>query len=222
MRILLIEDEGGIAGFIQQGLMEEGYTVDVADEGNKGLNLSLTGNYDLLLVDWMLPGKNGPEIVRAVRESGIQTPIIFLTAKDSSKDVVAGLDIGANDYIRKPFSFDELLSRIRVQLRPRGEFNAILKTGWITMDISQHKVFRHDKEVVLTPREFGLLEYLMKNKGKACSRQKIIEQVWDIHFDYDTSVIDVYINFLRKKIDEAGRPSLIQTIRGMGYMVNDD
>lgn len=178
--------------------------------------------YDLLLVDWMLPGMSGVEIVRQIREEGLQMPVIFLTARDTVQDAVFALEMGANDYIRKPFSFEELLARIRVQLRePSGETSR-LSTGKLVMDLNTHQVFRGEEEIQLTQKEFALLEFLLRSKGKACSRTRIIEHVWDIHFDYDTSVIDVYINSLRKKIDQKDEPGFIRTIRGVGYIIQED
>lgn len=224
MRILVIEDEPGIARFLKEGLEEESFAVDVAEDGIKGQEMAMDNGeeYDLLLVDWMLPGMSGVEIVRQIREEGLQMPVIFLTARDTVQDAVFALEMGANDYIRKPFSFEELLARIRVQLRePSGETSR-LSTGKLIMDLNTHQVFRGEDEIQLTQKEFALLEFLLRNKGKACSRTRIIEHVWDIHFDYDTSVIDVYINSLRKKIDQKDEPGFIRTIRGVGYIIQED
>ncbi|GET28896.1 response regulator transcription factor [Prolixibacter sp. SD074] len=224
MRILVIEDEPGIARFLKEGLEEESFAVDVAEDGIKGQEMAMDNGeeYDLLLVDWMLPGMSGVEIVRQIREEGLQMPVIFLTARDTVQDAVFALEMGANDYIRKPFSFEELLARIRVQLRePSGETSR-LSTGKLVMDLNTHRVFRGEEEIQLTQKEFALLEFLLRNKGKACSRTRIIEHVWDIHFDYDTSVIDVYINSLRKKIDQKDEPGFIRTIRGVGYIIQED
>jgi two-component system, OmpR family, copper resistance phosphate regulon response regulator CusR len=224
MRILVIEDEPGIARFLKEGLEEESFAVDVAEDGIKGQEMAMDNGeeYDLLLVDWMLPGMSGVEIVRQIREEGLQMPVIFLTARDTVQDAVFALEMGANDYIRKPFSFEELLARIRVQLRePSGETSR-LSTGKLVMDLNTHQVFRGEDEIQLTQKEFALLEFLLRNKGKACSRTRIIEHVWDIHFDYDTSVIDVYINSLRKKIDQKDEPGFIRTIRGVGYIIQED
>jgi DNA-binding response OmpR family regulator len=224
MRILVIEDEPGIARFLKEGLEEESFAVDVAEDGIKGQEMAMDNGeeYDLLLVDWMLPGMSGVEIVRQIREEGLQMPVIFLTARDTVQDAVFALEMGANDYIRKPFSFEELLARIRVQLRePSGETSR-LSTGKLVMDLNTHQVFRGEEEIQLTQKEFALLEFLLRNKGKACSRTRIIEHVWDIHFDYDTSVIDVYINSLRKKIDQKDEPGFIRTIRGVGYIIQED
>jgi DNA-binding response OmpR family regulator len=221
MKILIVEDEPGIISFIKEGLKEEGFDVDTAVDGSRGLEMALTKDaaYDLLLLDWMLPGTDGVEICRQVRENKSNVPVIFLTAKDTVQDTIFALDTGANDYIRKPFSFEELLARVRVQLRNKNEPVNHLSYRNIFMDLDKHQVFQKDKEILLTRKEFDLLEFLLKHKGKVCSRKSIIEQVWDIHFDYDTSVIDVYINSLRKKLDQDSKNSMIRTIRGVGYMI---
>ncbi len=221
MRLLIIEDEPGIAGFLKEGLEEEYFAVDTAFDGKTGLDLALTNDYDLLIVDWMIPGINGIELCREVRKAGSQVPILFLTAKDTLEDVVFGLDAGANDYIKKPFAFEELLARIRVQLRMKTMVSDILSAGELTINPVTHQIFFHADEITLTPKEFALLEYLVRNKERVCTRSRIIEHVWDIHFDYDTSVIDVYINFLRKKLEAAGCRNLIQTIRGIGYIIRE-
>lgn len=222
MRLLIIEDEPGIAGFLKEGLEEEYFAVDVASDGRTGLDLAMTNEYDLLLVDWMIPGISGIEVCRRLRKESNDVPIIFLTAKDTIEDVVFGLDAGANDYIRKPFEFEELLARIRVQLRRRGSEESVLNSGELTVDPSSHQARCESTDLALTPKEFALLEFLLRNKGRVCTRSRIIEHVWDMHFDSDTSVIDVYINFLRKKLDAAGCRDLIQTIRGVGYIVRDE
>jgi DNA-binding response OmpR family regulator len=222
MRILIIEDEPGIASFLKEGLEEEYFAVDVAADGRKGLELALTSDYDLLLVDWMIPGISGIEVCRQLRKEGVETPVIFLTAKDTIEDVVFGLDAGANDYIRKPFEFEELLARIRVQLRRRGSEGGPLAAGLLSVDPATHEARYGSTGLALTPKEFALLEFLLRNKGKVCTRSRIIEHVWDIHFDSDTSVIDVYINFLRKKLDAAGCRNRIQTIRGVGYIIREE
>lgn len=221
MRLLLVEDEPGISNFLKQGLEEESYIVDVADNGKNGLELALTGDYDLLLLDWMLPGLSGIEICSRFRKKFTETPIIFLTAKDTVDETVFGLQSGANDYIKKPFHFDELLERIKVQLRPKSGEHAIFTLGDITLNTNNHKVFRGPKEIFLTQKEFALLEYLMRHKGSVCKRSQIIKTVWDIHFDYNTSIIDVYINALRKKLTLSTSTNYIQTIRGIGYMASE-
>lgn len=224
MRILIIEDEPGIAIFLKEGLQEESFAVDVAPDGIIGLEMATVneGEYDLMLVDWMLPGLSGIEIARQVRKSGSQVPIIFLTARDTVQDTIFALEMGANDYIKKPFSFDELLARIRVQLRGKQSETSKIIHQNLMMDLNTHQVFVNGHEVALTQKEFALLEFILRNKGKVCTRSRIIEHVWDIHFDYNTSVIDVYINALRKKIDANTDKSLITTIRGVGYIIKDE
>jgi two-component system, OmpR family, copper resistance phosphate regulon response regulator CusR len=223
MRILLVEDEKGIANFLKDGLEEEGFAIDIANEGIKGFELASTNDYDLLLLDWMLPGLSGIEICRQFRKINQTVPIIFLTARDTVQDTVFGLEAGANDYIKKPFQFEELLARIRTLLRPKSGEQTKLMLGDVEMNLETHRVFRKSVEIELTPKEFSLLEYLIRNKGKVCTRTRIIEHVWDIHFDSDTSVIDVYINFLRKKLDIGSKKTeFIHTIRGVGYIARDE
>jgi DNA-binding response OmpR family regulator len=224
MRILLIEDESSIANFIKDGLEEEGFAVDVYNNGKTGLQVAIDNlaEYDVILLDWMLPGLNGIEICRAIRKESKDIPIIFLTARDTTDDAVFGLEAGANDYIRKPFAFEELLARIRVLMRTKQGENVIFRYGDIEMNVESHRVTKKGKPVELTLKEFSLLEFLLRNKGKVSRRTRIIEKVWDIHFDYDNSVIDVYINFLRKKLDDPGTESFIETIRGIGYRINDE
>jgi two-component system, OmpR family, copper resistance phosphate regulon response regulator CusR len=224
MRILLVEDETGIAGFLKEGLEEEGFSVDVANNGKQGLDMALANinEYDIFLLDWMLPGMSGIEICRGIRKENKTVPIIFLTAKDTVDDTVFGLEMGANDYLKKPFAFEELLARIRVLLRNKTGEQTIFEAGDIVLNTEVHLVTKNSQAVDLTQKEFALLEYLLRNKGKVCRRTRIIEKIWDIHFDKDTSVIDVFINALRKKLDQSGKESFIQTIRGVGYRVNDN
>lgn len=224
MRLLIVEDETAIANFLSEGLREEGFAVDVAYNGKKGLQLAFDfiDDYDVILLDWMLPGMSGIEICRSVRKENKTVPIIFLTAKDTVDDAVFGLETGANDYIRKPFSFEELLARIRVLLRTKENEMVVFSAGNIQLNIEKHSVTKNGKPIGLTQKEFALLEYFLRNKGKVCRRTRIIEKVWDIHFDYDNSVIDVYINALRKKLDEPGKPSLITTVRGVGYTIETE
>lgn len=222
MRILVIEDEPGISSFLKQGLEEEAYAVDLADNGTDGLQLALSGAYNLLLIDWMLPGLSGIEVCRQFRATDQQTPVIFLTAKDTVQDTIFGLKTGANDYIKKPFHFEELLERIRVQLRPQesGEHEKF-SLGPYMLNTATHQVFKEDEEIALTQKEFALLEYLMRNKGKVCRRTRIIESVWDIQFEYNTGVIDVFINSLRKKLGLQKEEDYIQTVRGVGYIAKE-
>lgn len=224
MRILIVEDEPSISNFLKEGLEEEGFAVDTADNGKQGLQLALDylEEYDIILLDWMLPGMSGIEILRNIRKEDPAVPIIFLTARDTADDAVFGLETGANDYIRKPFAFEELLARIRVLMRTKSGENSVFHYGNISLDVASHRVSKAGENVELTQKEFALLEFLLRNKGKVSRRTRIIEKVWDIHFDYDTSVIDVYINALRKKLDDKNAESFIETIRGVGYRINDD
>lgn len=224
MRILLIEDEIAIANFLKDGLEEEGFVIDIASNGRQGLQLAIDNlsEYDIILLDWMLPGMSGIEICRSIRKENKNIPIIFLTAKDTIDDTVFALETGANDFIKKPFAFEELLARIKVLLRNKTGEQTIFSTGNIILNTEVHIVTKNGIEIDLTQKEFALLEYLLRNKGKVCRRTRIIEKIWDIHFEKDTSVIDVFINGLRKKLDTSGEASFIQTIRGVGYRVNSN
>ncbi len=221
MRILVIEDEAGIVAFLRQGLAEEGFRVEVATDGTTGMQRALHQPYDLLLIDWMLPGMSGIDICQTYRKEKRLTPIIFLTAKDTVQDTIQGLKAGANDYIKKPFSFEELLARIWVQLRPERIVSAELILGPVTLNTQTYQVFKHSREIELTRKEFNLLKFLMAHKNKVCERSEIIEQVWDIHFEYNTGVIDVYINALRKKLCFTKDEEYIQTVRGVGYIARE-
>ncbi len=222
MRILIVEDEPGIANFIKDGLEEESFAVDVAKEGNTGLEMAFVNEYDLILLDWMVPGISGIEVCRQIRKENTSVPIIFLTAKDTVADTVFGLEAGANDYIKKPFMFEELLARIRVQLRTKEGEQSSLRLDELEMNLNTHQVYKDGREITLTQKEFALLEFLIRNKGKVCTRTRIIEHVWDVHFDADTSVIDVYINFLRKKLSVGNGKNYIHTVRGVGYIVKEE
>lgn len=221
MRILVVEDEKKIAAFIKRGLKEEGYAVDIAADGEEGYRLICENDYDVILLDLMLPKLDGLTLCRQVRQDGVQTPIIMLTAKSAVADKVTGLDAGANDYITKPFAFEELLARIRVLLRTAGHPPTRLQVADLTLDLLTHTVTRAGKEIPLSAKEFALLEYLMRNAGTVVTRTMIYEHVWDIDFDTSTNVIDVYINYLRNKIDAGHEKKLIHTVRGRGYMLKD-
>ncbi len=221
MRILIVEDEKGIANFLQQGLEEEGFEVVVRADGREGLKKAQAESFDLILLDWMLPSLSGLEICKAIRETNDTIPILFLTAKDTIQETIEGLKNGANDYIKKPFHFAELLERIKVHFRHQIQEKAVLYLGPISLDTESHTVHKSDKEIHLTLKEFALLEMLMRNKEKVCTRTEIIEKVWDIHFDYNTSVIDVFINALRKKLELNENENYIQTIRGVGYTAKE-
>jgi DNA-binding response OmpR family regulator len=220
MKILIIEDEVGIVQFLKQGLEEEGYDISTALDGFMGFELFKKENFDLILLDWMLPKMNGLELCKAIRIKDKTIPIIFLTAKDTIQETIEGLKAGANDYIKKPFSFDELLERIKIHFRNQEE-NEVLTLGTIEINVDLHQVLIDKNRVALTQREFELLYYLIKNKGKVCTRTQIIEDVWDIHFDYDTGVIDVFMNSIRKKLNLKKEDDYIKTIRGIGYIANE-
>lgn len=218
MRILVVEDERKIADFIRRGLKEEGYAVDAAYDGEQGHFLAATNDYDLIILDLMLPKTDGISICKKLREKKIFVPILMLTAKDTVKDKVAGLDSGADDYLTKPFAFEELLARIRALLRKKdNESPTTLQAGDLVLDLLTHRVTRDGKEIILTTKEYALLEYLMRNAGAVVTRTMISEHVWDINFDTLTNVIDVYINYLRNKVDRCFKKKLIHTIRGRGY-----
>lgn len=220
MHILIVEDEKGIVDFLKQGLEEENYTISTAYDGAEGLKKALELPLDLVLLDWMLPKMQGIDVCKNIRLEKNNLPIIFLTAKDTVQETIEGLKAGANDYIKKPFSFEELLERIKIHFRTKDDVK-MLTLGNITIDKSKFQVFVDNKEVSLTQREFELLEYLIKNKGQVCTRTKIIEDVWDIHFEYDTGVIDVFMNSIRKKLNLTKDQELIKTIRGVGYLANE-
>ena len=220
MRILVIEDEVKIAQFIKRGLKEEGYAVDVAVDGEEGHFMLSSNEYDAIILDLMLPKMDGLTLCRTLRKEGNQTPIIMLTAKDTVKDKVKGLDSGADDYLPKPFAFEELLARVRVLLRKKdSRVQTQLKVDDLVLDLLTHKVTRGDREIDLTVKEYALLEYLMRNAGNIVTRTMISEHVWDINFDTFTNVIDVYINYLRNKIDSGFENKMIHTVRGKGYLL---
>ncbi len=219
-RILIVEDEEGIVKFLIQGLEEENYQVSAANNGLEGWTLFQNKRFDLVLLDWMLPKMTGLEVCKKIRETNSKTPIIFLTAKDTVQETIEGLKAGANDYIKKPFSFDELVERIKVQLRDKAE-QETLTLGPIEINLQKHSVSINKCDVSLTHKEFDLLCYLVKNKGNVCSRTQIIQDVWGIHFDYDTGVIDVFMNAIRKKLNFKVDEDYIKTIRGVGFIAND-
>lgn len=220
MHILIVEDEIGIVQFLQQGLQEEGYQITAANDGLKGFELTQSQQFDLILLDWMLPKISGIDLCKAIRIKNHTTPIIFLTAKDTVKETIEGLKAGANDYIKKPFSFEELVERIKIHFRYQ-KGSEILSLGTIKVDLSKYIVLKNEEGVSLTQREFELLVYLIKNKGKVCTRNEILKDVWDINFEYDTGVIDVFINAIRKKLNLKIEEDYIKTIRGVGYIAND-
>jgi len=223
MRVLVVEDEKKMASFIERGLKEEGYAVDLAYDGEMGLEHISSNEYDLILLDWMLPKMSGLALCGKIREGGCRTPILMLTVRDAVEDKIKGLDQGADDYMIKPFAFDELLARIRALLRRPQVLKdeALLKCGKLTIDLLVRRAWVGAAEITLSQKEFSLLEYLMRHKGDVVSRSQIAEHVWDLHFDPMSNTIDVYINFLRKKIDGDRPKSYIETVRGIGYRLVD-
>jgi heavy metal response regulator len=220
MRILVVEDEKKIAEFLRKGLKAEGYAVDVALDGEQGRFLAGTETYDLVILDLRLPKMDGLTLCRTLRREKFGGPILMLTARDTVKDKVLGLDSGANDYLTKPFDFEELLARVRALLRSRGTAEPTrLQAGDLVLDLLAHTAERASKPIPLTAKEFSLLEYLMRNAGTVVSRTMIAEHVWDVHFDSFTNVIDVSINHLRAKVDRDFPTKLIQTVRGRGYVL---
>jgi heavy metal response regulator len=220
MKVLFIEDDRGIAHFVKKGLEESYLTVDMAYDGEEGMYLALHERYDLFILDIMLPKIDGIEILKSIREKDIDTPVIFLTAKDAEKDIVKGLNLGADDYMVKPFSINELLARVRAILRrDKAQWVSELKVADLIVDLKTHKVFRGGKRIDLTPKEYALLEYLMRNEGQILTRTMISESIWDYHFDSLTNVIDVHIYHLRNKIDKGFEPQLLHTIKGVGYVL---
>ncbi len=223
MRVLIIEDDPSVAEYIIKGLKESGYVVDHAKDGNEGLELALDGNCDLLIVDRMLPFLDGLSIVRKIREAELKTPVLILSALGDVDDRVQGLRAGGDDYLTKPFAFAELLARVEALLR-RQESSVTqtrLKVGDLEMDLLAHKVSRAGQSLNLQPREYRLLEYLMKHAGQVVTRTMLLENVWDYHFDPQTNVIDVHVSRLRQKIDKEFDKPLLNTVRGAGYMLND-
>jgi two-component system copper resistance phosphate regulon response regulator CusR len=222
MRILIVEDEKKIASFIKKGLTEKNFVVDIAETGEDGLSLMASVDYDLIVLDVMLPGKDGWSVISEVRSAGLQVPVIFLTARDGVEDRVKGLELGADDYLVKPFAFSELLARVRAVLRrPQEQKAEKLKIADLEINLMNHKVLRAGKSIELTKNEFILLSLLAQRKGEVLSRTFIAEQVWDINFDTDTNVVDVAIKRLRLKIDNPFATKLIHTVRGIGYVLEE-
>jgi DNA-binding response OmpR family regulator len=223
MRILVIEDEKKVASFIKKGLEEEFFAVDVALNGKEGYDFALLEDYDLIILDVMLPFMDGFTVTKELRKKGNTTPILLLTVKETIQDKVTGLDSGADDYLTKPFAFEELLARIRALLRRKEQNKSTsLKAGNLVLDLQTHNVTIDEKEIILTPKEYSILEYLLRNKNRVVSRTKLVEHVYDYHFDTETNIIDVYINKLRSKINSDLSKPLIQTVRGAGYMIKDE
>jgi DNA-binding response OmpR family regulator len=223
MRLLVAEDDRKVASFIRQGLEEEGYAVEVAPDGAVALDLLLAGPpFDLVVLDVMLPRQDGFAVLKRLRERRIETPVLFLTARDTVPDRVAGLDLGADDYLTKPFSFDELLARIRALLRRgHGQRSSHLRVADLSLDPATREVTRGARKVELTVREYALLEFLMRNVGRVQTRSMLTEHVWGLNFDPESNVVDVYVGYLRRKVDGPGDRRLIHTIRGAGYVLRD-
>ncbi|MEA2506328.1 MAG: two-component system, OmpR family, response regulator [Actinomycetota bacterium] len=223
MRVLVVEDEIKMARLLERGLGEEGYAVDVAGDGAEALWLAVENPYDIILLDLMLPDTDGVETCRQLRERGIWAPVMMVTARDGIDDHVKGLDVGADDYITKPFSFAELLARIRALLRrPALERPSILLVGDLKLDPATRQVWRGTAEVEVTTKEFALLEYFMRNPEQVLSRSRLIEHVWDFAYDGDSNVVDVYVRYLREKIDRPFGKDSLQTVRGAGYRLHEE
>lgn len=225
MRLLVVEDQKKMAAFLKQGLSEAGYVVDVAESGSAAELLVADNDYDLIVLDLMLPDQNGLDTARRIRQDGYANPILMLTALSSTKDKVRGLDAGADDYLTKPFEFDELLARVRALLRRQGSSapqQTQLHFADIEMDLVTRRVVRGGKDLSLTAKEFSLLEFFLRNPNRPLSRTAIGEQVWDMHFDTESNVIDVYVNMLRKKLGEPTAKRVIHTVIGVGYALRED
>jgi DNA-binding response OmpR family regulator len=221
MRILVVEDERKVANFIRQGLEEEGHTVEVAADGATALDLVVDGSpYDLVVLDLMLPQRDGFTVLRTARARRVDTPVLILTARDGVSDKVTGLDLGADDYLTKPFAFEEFLARVRALLRRGSSQRApLLRLADLTLDPSTREVSRGPRKIVLTTREYALLEYFLRNTGRVLTRPMIAEHVWGLDFDPESNIIDVYVGYLRRKIDGDGERRLLHTIRGAGYVM---
>ena len=222
--VLLVEDDHRIAGFVRRGLEAEGYRVDLAENGDDALLLAQENPYPLVILDRMLPGLDGVEICRSLRRAGSDSMILMLTAKDALQDKLEGLNSGADDYLTKPFAFDELLARMKALLRrgPYREHGQKLRVGDLVLDPADHTVRRGERRIALTAKEFALLDFLMRNAGKVVSRARLLSNVWGYSFEPGTKVVDVYIRYLRQKIDEGEARPLIHTIRGFGYKLADE
>ncbi|MBI4428506.1 MAG: response regulator transcription factor [Ignavibacteriales bacterium] len=221
MRILLVEDELKVARFIRQGLEAEGYEVDVAADGQSGEQKATGEQFDLLILDVLLPKKNGFDILHSLRHDGIKVPVLMLTARSATEDIVKGLDTGADDYLTKPFAFDELLARVRSLLRRGSDAKRVLKVADLELDTLSRRATRKGRRIDLTTREYTLLEFLLRKLGRLVTRDQLAKEVWGLDFDPGTNIVDVYINHLRKKIDQGSETKLIHTERGKGYFISD-
>ncbi len=223
MRVLLVEDDKGIVGFVRKGLLENSFSVDVATNGEEGLAAVLRMKYDVVVLDILLPKVDGREVLKRIRSMDLQIPVIFLTAKDSEEDIVHGLNLGADDYLTKPFSFNELLARIHaITRRDRAVAHpSRLQVANLVLEPDGHRVFREKTKIELTPKEYALLEFFMRHPGEIITRTMISEKVWDVHFDTSTNIIDVHVSHLRNKIDKDFEPKLLHTVKGVGYVLED-
>ncbi|HYU16731.1 MAG TPA: response regulator transcription factor [Candidatus Acidoferrum sp.] len=222
MRILVVEDERKVASFLRQGLQEEGHAVETAGDGAAALDMLLEGpGYDLVVLDVMLPKRDGFDVLKTLRQRRVQTPVLCLTARDAVSDKVAGLDLGADDYLTKPFAFEEFLARVRALLRRgTGQRAPVLKLADLTLDPATRTVTRDGRRITLTTREYALLEYFLRNVGRVLSRPMIAQHVWGLDFDPESNIIDVYVGYVRRKIDGDGERRLLHTVRGAGYMLS--
>ena len=224
MRVLVVEDERKVASFIRQGLQEEGHAVEVAADGAAALDLLLDApGYDLIVLDLMLPKRDGFDVLKTVRQRRIQTPVLVLTARDTVSDKVAGLDLGADDYLTKPFAFEELLARARALMRRgAGQRAPVLRLSDLALDPATRAVTRNNRRITLTAREYALLEYFLRNAGRVLTRPMIAQHVWGLDFDPESNIVDVYVGYLRRKIDGEGERRLLHTVRGAGYKLAAD
>jgi DNA-binding response OmpR family regulator len=219
--MLLVEDEKGVANFIKKGLEEEYYTIDYAKDAEEALLFFDGNSYDMIILDVMMPGMNGYELCKKIRKKGIQSPILMLTARDAVKDKVQGLDSGADDYLTKPFSFEEFLARVRALLRRKQDTLTEFTYGMLKIDAVSHRVYAGSKEIVLRPKEYAILMYLVKNRGRVLSRTQILENIWGYDFNPNTNIVDVHINSLRERLKEHDLSGCIRSVRGVGYMFGD-
>ena len=223
MKVLVVEDDRKVAGFIEQGLREEGYAVDVAPDGDQATMLAHVNEYDLILLDMMLPKKNGLQVASELRAEGRSIPMLMLTARDASEDIVRGLDAGADDYLTKPFKFDELLARVRALVRRGGAGRTeLLRYGPVSMDRLKHRAQIKGKKLDLTRKEFQLLELFLLHPEVVLRRTELLEKVWDMHFDPESNVVDVHVGNLRRKLHGSTGSDLIHTVRGVGFILQDD
>lgn len=219
MRILVVEDEKKVAGFIKRGLAQEGYAIDTASDGMEGQELAEANKYDAIILDIMLPKKSGLEVLKDIKDRGVEAPVLLLTARDTVEDRVSGLNLGADDYLTKPFAFEELVARVKALLRRGGSASSVLQFEDLSLDPVTRKATKGDEEIELTLKEYALLEYFLRNPERVLSRAIIAEHVWDQNFDSETNVVDVYINHLRNKVDTDDSKKLIHTVRGVGYVL---